>query len=371
MDHIHARAAEHDSTNAFPYADLADLRECGYLKAFVPTEFGGGGASLREIAAAQTELAKAAPGTALGINMHQIIVGLGRYILRHGNPKGERILRLAADGALFGFGISEPGNDLVLFGSITKADAVGDGAFTFTGTKVFTSLSPAWTHLATFGRWDSPDGPKSVFAILNRDHGGFEIVDDWDTVGMRATQSNTTKLTGARADAEDVLTVTDPGPSPDPVVFGIFANFEILLAATYAGIGQRAIEVAVEHVRQRFSVKNQKNYDTDPDIRWRIAEAAITMDALDPQIERLADDLDADVDRGKKWMPQVSALKNRCAEASRIAVEQCIRACGGSSYYNSHELSRLYRDVLAGLFQPSDQESLHGAWANLVLGPAQ
>ena len=52
-------------------------------------------------------------------------------------------------------------------------------------------------------------------------------------------------------------------------------------------------------------------------------------------------------------------------------VEEIVRACGGSSYFNRTELSRLYRDVLAGLFQPSDQESLHDAWANILLGPIQ
>ena len=35
------------------------------------------------------------------------------------------------------------------------------------------------------------------------------------------------------------------------------------------------------------------------------------------------------------------------------------------------EVLRLYRDALAGLFQPSDQESLHDAWANLILGPIE
>ncbi len=56
-------------------------------------------------------------------------------------------------------------------------------------------------------------------------------------------------------------------------------------------------------------------------------------------------------------------------EASKIAVEEVIRACGGQAYFSQNELSRLYRDVLAGLFQPSDQESLHEAWANMLLGP--
>ena len=82
-----------------------------------------------------------------------------------------------------------------------------------------------------------------------------------------------------------------------------------------------------------------------------------------------ASDVDNGVDRGGMWMPQLSAAKNAAAEASLRTVEQCLRACGGSSYYTKNELSRLYRDVVAGLFQPSDQESLHGAWAGAMLGP--
>ena len=369
---IHERATVHDQENTFPTDDLADLREAGYLAAFVPKEYGGAGLSLVEIAAEQTRLAKAAPGTALGINMHQIIVGLGRHLVRNGNDRGELILRDAAAGELFGFGISEPGNDLVLFGSITKATPDGEGGYSFEGTKVFTSLAPVWTRLLTFGRDDSgEDGPHSVFGIMHREDGGFTIKDDWDTLGMRATQSNTTILEGAHVPADRILTRCEPGPSKDPVVFGIFSNFEILLGATYQGVGERAVEVAAEHVKTRKSVKNQTVYSNDPDIRWRIAEAALAMNAVGPQIRELARDIDAGVDRGPIWMPQLSAAKNASAEATLRAVEQAIRACGGSSYYNRHELSRLYRDALAGLFQPSDQESLHGAWANVVLGPIE
>ena len=54
---IHGRAARYDADNSFPYEDLNDLREAGYLAAFVPTEFGGAGLTLEEIAAEQTRLA--------------------------------------------------------------------------------------------------------------------------------------------------------------------------------------------------------------------------------------------------------------------------------------------------------------------------
>ena len=370
LGEIHSRAARYDAENTFPEEDYDQLREAGYYAAFVPEEFGGSGLTLSEIAAEQTRLAKAAPGTALGINMHQIIVGLGRMLVDAGRSEGEQILRDAADGHLFGFGISEPGNDLVLFGSISDAKPTEDGGYTFTGTKVFTSLSPAWTRLLTFGAdSDSSDAPKSVFAILRREDGGVTIKDDWYVLGMRGTQSNTTLLEGARVKAEQVLGRVNPGPNLDPVVLGIFANFEILLAATYAGVGERAIEVAVEHVKKRRSVMNQTTYSNDPAIRWRLAEAALLMNAVGPQIREMAALVESDAEPNLGWLPRLSAVKNAASEASLRVVEQCVRACGGSSYYDKNELSRLYRDVLAGLFQPSDQESLHGAWANMVLGP--
>ena len=370
LGEIHSRAARYDAENTFPEEDYDQLRNAGYYAAFVPEEFGGSGLTLSEIAAEQTRLGKAAPGTALGINMHQIIVGLGRMLVDAGRSEGEQILRDAADGHLFGFGISEPGNDLVLFGSITDAKPTEDGGYTFTGTKVFTSLSPAWTRLLTFGAdSESSDAPKSVFAILRREDGGVTIKDDWYVLGMRGTQSNTTLLEGARAKAEQVLGRVNPGPNLDPVVLGIFANFEILLAATYAGVGERAIEVAVEHVKKRRSVMNQTTYSNDPAIRWRLAEAALLMNAVGPQIREMAALVESDAEPNLGWLPRLSAVKNAASEASLRVVEQCVRACGGSSYYDKNELSRLYRDVLAGLFQPSDQESLHGAWANIVLGP--
>ena len=370
LDRIHSRAAEVDRANVFPDEDLAELKDAGYLTAFVPKEFGGAGLSTEEIASEQTRLAQASPATALSINMHQIIVGLGRHLVANGVDSGRQILEGAVKGDVFAFGISEPGNDRVLFGSIAQARPDGDGGYTFHGLKVFTSLSPVWTKLMTYAQDDSgEDGPHSVFAIINREDGGFTINDDWDTLGMRGTQSNSTLLDGAPASGDQILQRVEPGPSAEPAVFGIFSYFEILLAATYLGIGNRAIEVAAEKVKTRRSVVRDDVYSNDPDIRWRLGGAAIRMNSAASEVTLIARDLDEGRDRGELWYPQLSAAKNAAAEASLYAVEQSIRSCGGSSFSNSNELSRLYRDVLAGLFQPSDQESLHGAWANVVLGP--
>lgn len=371
LTRIRERAAGYDRENTFFTEDLDELRAAGYLKALIPAEFGGLGMSLEEVTREQMALAGAAPATALAVNMHQVWVGVAKVVHDRGESFMDQVLQEAAAGEVFGFGISERGNDLVLFGSTTEARPDGAGGYTFHGTKIFTSLSPAWTRLGTFGTdTTSADGPKSVYAFITRSGGGFQIKDDWDALGQRASQSCTTVLDGAHAPAERVVRRLNPGPNPDPLIFGIFACFELLLAAVYTGIGQRAIDVAVQTVAKRTSLKNDgAPYAHDPDIRWRLAHAGIALDGIYPQISALAQDVDRLADHGPMWFPRLSAVKVRATETAKDVVDAAIRVSGGGAYFNRSELSRLYRDVLAGLFHPSDDESAHSAWANALLGP--
>src|ERR1700690_3960221 len=56
-------------------ADLAVLRDSGYLKLALPTRFGGAGLSLTDLACAQRQLAARAPFTARAVNAHQAWIG--------------------------------------------------------------------------------------------------------------------------------------------------------------------------------------------------------------------------------------------------------------------------------------------------------
>ena len=209
LDAVRGRAAGYDRDNAFFDEDLAALSEAGYLRALVPTSFGGAGLGLREVAHEQARLAGAAPATALAVNMHHVWTGVARYLHERGDASLDWLLEEAGRGEVFGFGYSEGGNDLVLLGSRTEArpdDAVGGrmsavehrgpglrgphahrvpvvehldpgvpgdervheprgvvgrrvepedaearpdgtGGYTFHGRKIFTSNSPAWTRL--------------------------------------------------------------------------------------------------------------------------------------------------------------------------------------------------------------------------------
>jgi alkylation response protein AidB-like acyl-CoA dehydrogenase len=351
---IRSRAAGYDRDNAFFTEDLDDLRAAGYL---APR-------SLLETARDQRLLAAHAPATALGINMHLVWVGVAQVLADRGDHTLDWVLRDAEAGELFAFGNSEPGNDLVLWDSLTKAETV-DGGFAFTGTKIFTSLAPAWTRLGVFGK----DGDRLVHGFLTRDAAGVTTLDDWDTLGMRATQSHTTKLDHAVVTTDRISRFLPVGPNADPFVFGIFSNFLLLIGSVYAGIADRALELAVEAAQKRTSLKTGLTYDQDPDIRWRLADAALALDALRPDLETLAADVDTVADHGGDWFRLLTGAKHRATETARHVVDQAMRVAGGGGYRSSSELARLQRDVLAGIYHPSDTESVHSTVATNLLGP--
>lgn len=352
---IRERASVYDAENRFFAEDLEQLRIAGYL---LPR-------SLQELVADQSRLAQYAPATALGVGMHFTWLGVAQTLAMAGDRSLRFVLDQAQNGELFAFAVSERGNDLVLTDSRTEVTRV-EGGYRFDGEKVFTSLSPAWTRLGVLGRM----GDEIVHGFITRESPGYSIVEDWDTLGMRATQSHTTLLEGAVVHDSHLARIVPAGSSEDPFILAIFQNFLLLVSAVYVGIAQRALQLAVEAVEKRTSMaRDGASYSSDPDIRWQIADMAIAVDGLEAPLHTLARDVDNAVEHGPQWFRLLSGVKHRSVETARSVVDRSLRLHGGRGYRSDQEISRLQRDVLAGVYHPSDTEAVHHTVARLVLGP--
>ena len=66
--------------------------------------------------------------------------------------------------------------------------------------------------------------------------------------------------------------------------------------------------------------------------------------------------------------PTLRRRRGMTEEAAIAAVDQVLRASGGRHYSHGSELERLSRDVRAGLYQPSDEESVQASYARALLG---
>lgn len=368
LEKIRSRAQEIDEANEFPTEDIADLTKTGYLGSLASKDVKGLGWDFATLVDAQRTLAMYSPATALTVNMHQIWVGVASIFQASGDNSLDFILDDAAAGEIYAFGISEAGNDAVLFDSNTLAEAQEDGSVEFTGAKIFTTGSPAWTRLGIFGK--SPDGSKLIFGILDRDQGGTRSDGShWDMLGMRASHSFVTHLEKAKVPKERIIRRIPTGPNQDLLTFGIFASFLTLVAAVYTGIGDRAVEIATEALNSRTSKVTGKPLSQDPILRYKLGEAIHRQYSANAQLTFTAEAIRDLRDLGSEWFTRLVSNKIRAIRIAKQQVDFAFEASGGASFHRKSEISRLYRDVMAGFFHPSDDESANNTFATFGLGP--
>ena len=354
---IRDRAPGYDQRNEFFHEDLEILGNIGYLKP----------RSLSQMSSDQRRLAAHAPATALGVGMHLTWMGVARDMVKAGHHELQWVLDDGEAGELFAFGVSERGNDRVLSDSLVTVTEV-EGGFSYTGQKIFVSLSPVWTRLSLLGRL----GDEIVHGFITRDQEGWSNTPDWDTLGMRATQSYTTQLDQAVVEDSRVARRLPAGPNQDPFTVAIFQNFLLLVSSVYAGIADRALELTVAGATGKVSaLEDGASLSEDPDIRRQAASAAIALDALTPQLETYCSWVDEGGEVPEHWFRLLSGMKHQSVETARSVVDTALRIVGGSAYRSGHELSRLQRDVLAGVYHPSDTEAVHRTVAFDLFGPTQ
>ena len=367
LERFRERAARYDSENSFAVQDFDELVSLGYLKALIPEDKGGLGWSVEQVALAQRRLATAAPATALAVNMHHVWASVAKVLQARGDSRLQMVTDWIAQGEVMAFGISEPGNDSVLFDSKTSASTGPDGSVTFNGVKIFTSLSPAFTRLGVFGKDESTG--ELVHAFVSKGD-GVESMGDWNTLGMRASQSHTTKLVNAVSPAQWVHSRLPAGPNPDLLIFGIFASFLTLTASVYVGIADRAVSLGQATLNKR---KHHDGTSYSQDIRARglLSQAAMKLISLDALQRSVAKDIDDLVDHQDAWFPKLVTLRTLAGETARENVQVLGQLLGGGGYFRGSEFERLYRDVQASWYHPSNAASAENTVASWLVGPLE
>jgi alkylation response protein AidB-like acyl-CoA dehydrogenase len=360
LERFRERAADHDRDGTFPVSDLDELASMGWLRAVAPVEVGGAGLDLSTFAAAQRELARYAPATALSTTMHHYWVGTAATLHSFGVPIGGQMLRWIADGEILASGHAEAGNDVPIALSTTRAERVV-GGWRLHGRKMFGSLGPVWDRLG-FHAMDTSnaDGPVIVHGFVRRDAPGVTVEPTWDAHGMRATESHDTVLDGAFVPDGDVLCVVPAGPPTDLAVGIMFIWAGTLIANVYVGIAERALELACGEAASKTSIGlGGRTMAQHPLIQRHVAEMHLELDAARKVVDRVAHDFSTGVDHGPASSIEVFSAKWRAATAAIKVVDLACEVVGGASFSRRHELERLSRDVRAARFHPGTDAYTH------------
>jgi alkylation response protein AidB-like acyl-CoA dehydrogenase len=369
LERFRSRAGELDRSNAYFDDDLAELRAAGYLAAAVPGGFGGGGLTLAELAASQRRLARYAPATALAMSMHSYWIGIAVQLEQAGDPSLRWIFDAALAGEVFAAGHAEAGNDIPVLLSTCQVQRV-EGGYRFTGRKQFGSNGPAWRWLGAHGiDATAPGGPQIVHAFVDRTSPGVTVVETWDTLGMRPTQSHDTILDAVFVPDERIGRVAPAGDGSDLFLVAMAMWPLSLIAAVYLGIADRALELAVASATRKQSMAIPRGaHAYNPFVQHQIAEMYLALDAAGATLDRFVADWTAGVDHGEAWVPKVYSMKWQAVEAAKRVVDIALDVVGGAGMFAGNELERLYRDVRCGGFHPGNDALTHELVGKAVLG---
>lgn len=357
------RAAAYDRDGRFPEENFQDLRDAGFLGILVPKDHGGAGASFLVYTKALERLAIGDASTALAFNMHNIAVGpltdprLDKLPGRRGSAMGDFrtwvFNECIAGRKLFASAASEPGIGYRLSKIRTHYTPV-EGGFIINGVKSFVSMGrhADYCIVAARSERDVGDVPGTSFLIVERDNPGVRIDDAWDTLGMRATCSNTMHLKDCFVPSQRLYLLEAM------VLYNVARETHWYVGScngVYLGIASAVLEFVTDYLAGRKKAGTEERLVEDPLIQHRVGKMCTDLEAartVTYEAARRVDEAPGSLDTNvaihrAKYMVGVLACE--------ISAE-AIRLCGGSTIFKSKPLERYYRDAICCSVMPASND---------------
>jgi len=313
--------------------------EMGLHLLFISEEFGGLGASAYEIAVISERMAK----MDLAIATSFLVVCLGMDPIRVGSTpeqKNKYIPRIAEEGLMMAYGVTEPDAGSNVQALKTKAERVLDDsgnivAYKLNGQKQFitnAAVADLFTILA-----DTPEGPS--FFIVEAGTEGLQPGKHEDKHGIRASNTSPLILENVIVPIENLVGgVEGQGLKQANEVFGYT---RLMVAAFGLGGGMASLERVVKYSKERIQFKTPLS-EKQGYTHKLIVPHAVQLEAARAYIEETTFKLDAsDEDR----QVEGSIAKYFATEAGDRMANDGIQALGGYGYMREYEVEKIKRDV--------------------------
>lgn len=350
-----ARAPKHDLEGSFPFENIADLKESGYVALTVPREYGGEEITLYEMLLIQEKLATGDGSTALSIGWH---MGLMLHFRTTRSWPEKLFAAFCRDvvetGTLLNHLATERSAGSPSRGGIPQTEAVKtEGGWLITGRKTFSTLSPV---LDTFLVSASMAGMNQVGDFLVRRSDRVRIEETWNTMGMRATGSHDMILDQAYVPEEALIRSHTVGQKLQPPSD---ANGWLLhVPACYLGIAQAARDFAVSFAKTYQPASLPSPIADLPTVQQQIGLLEAELLTARHLMYGIADRWDTQPEQRLKLVPELGLVKYVATNHAISIVDKAMRIVGGASLSRSLPLERLYRDVRAGLHNPPMDENV-------------
>ncbi|MFW0787310.1 acyl-CoA dehydrogenase family protein [Gordonia sp. CPCC 206044] len=310
---IAAGAVQREVDRRLLHDEVAWLKDVRFGALRVPVEFGGYGASVRQLFRLLVDLAAAESNLPQALRVHWSFVE--DQLSAEDAATSERWLRAVAEGTLVGNAITEPG-----VGAIDRYQTtVADGRLN--GTKYYSTGSLYADHILVA----ADRGGERVSILVDATADGITQHDDWDGFGQRLTASGTTEFNDVEVSDDQIL---GPGYGVGGRTYAT-SYLQLVQLAVLAGIAQRALDDTTEWVRERTRTYTHSAADLpreDPLVQQvigRLSSAAYTARTL---VLDIAGELDVLLDAGGQDEKLLDRVEFDVARAQHAVISTVLDA---------------------------------------------
>lgn len=352
------KAKYNDEHARFPYENVEWLIKEGYTKLTLPKSYGGEGCTVEDMVVLQSYLGMIDGATALSIGWHLSVVGQLYEQELWDKAMLDRFAEEVKGGALVNRAISEAETGSPTRGGRPASHAVEtEDGYIVNGVKTFTSMSKRLTHFVVSAYVEALD--QVGYFLIERDTPGVEIADNWNVMGMRATESHDLVLTDVKIPKENFVEIRGAG--------GKKPNGWILhIPSVYLGIAQAARNYAVDFAKTYSPNSIEGTIGDLPTVQQNIGKMESLLLSARHFLWSTARLYQEATEERQLWN-ETSASKVLVMNQGLEVVDLAMRIVGAKSLEMDRPLQRYYRDIRAGLHNPPMEDMSYTNIAHNVL----
>lgn len=329
-------AIERDRTKEFPKEIFKQLSDMGVMGLPFPEQYGGGGGDTISFAIVTEELSRACASTGITYSAHISLGGAPLYLFGTEEQK-EKYLTPICKGETFGaFGLTEPNAGSDAGGTQTTAREEGD-EFVINGSKVYITNASHARHLALTAITGQENGKKEISAIIVPTNSeGFTIIDNYEKMGLNASNTTELVLDNVRVPKENLLGKRGHG----------FRQFLVTLDGGRIGIGAMAVGIAQAAFDRalRYSKERKQFGKTLSEFQvtqFKLADMAMKIELARNMVYKAA----WLKDQGRPFTKEAAMCKLYASEIAMEIADEAIQIHGGYGYMKEYEVERYMRDA--------------------------
>lgn len=302
-----------------------------------PEEYGGSAQGALTVAVVEAELSRLPPQ--FWAEMRALWGPSSKTLLRHGTKEQkDRWLPGMIDGTCpFAFALTEATGGSDVGAMRTKATRDGDG-WVINGTKMFISNADKAHMVTVFAYTDREKGLKGGISafLVAMDNPGVKVARTIPLMGTADPGVFELVFDNCRVDADALLGEEGKGFT---YAMECINDGRINIGACGLGMGEMALELAVDYARQREAFGGTlADFQA---IQHMIADMAVELHAA----RLIVYDAAWRRERGEDVTMQSSMAKLYGTEAGGRAVDKALQIFGGTGYCRGVPIERLYRDI--------------------------